>query len=283
MKNYYSTLGVNESASDEEIKKAFRKLAATHHPDKGGDDSKFKEINEAYDNLKTPKKRQEYDTLRKYGSGFGKTGDNFSFNMNDMFSEDVFEDFFSGFSFNNPGGRTRVYRRNPRTNKSVNIKLALSLKEIMQMQERVVSVKLPSGREEIVNIKLPIGCRNNSVFKYKGLGDDTHNNLPRGDLMVNVSVLDSDGFVRNDNDIITERSITCFEAIRGTDIDIKLLDDSVKRVHVPAGTQPGTILQLKSLGLPMPERPTIRGNVLIKIHVTIPRLNERQIEQIKGL
>ena len=118
MKNYYNALGVSETASDNEIKSAFRKLAAQHHPDKGGEEKKFKEINEAYDTLKNTKKRQEYDAMRKYGERNFGSGEGFSFNMNDMFDEDLFQDFFSGYGFG-PGGRgnTRVYTRKPKVNK----------------------------------------------------------------------------------------------------------------------------------------------------------------------
>ena len=103
MKNHYDTLGVSETASDKDIKSAFRKLAGQHHPDKGGDEALFKEVNEAYDTLKNTEKRQEYDAVRKYGGG---RGENFNVNLNDMFNEDVFQDFFSGFGFTPGGGRS---------------------------------------------------------------------------------------------------------------------------------------------------------------------------------
>lgn len=284
MKNYYDALGVSETASDNEIKSAFRKLAAKHHPDKGGDEKKFKEINEAYDTLKNTQKRQEYDTMRKYGSrNFGQ-GENFSFNMNDFFTEDVFEDFFSGFSFG-PGGRgqTRVYRKQPRVNKSVNIRISVSIKEVMQSVEKTLSLRLPSGRDEIVSVKIPAGCQNGATFKYKNLGDDTNPSLPRGDLLVNVSVLDSDGFTRKGNDIWTDRTINCFEAMRGCEFQIRTLDDKVLKVRVPAGTQPGTVINLKGLGMPIHDSLNIRGNILVRINIVIPQLTERELEQIKDL
>ena len=284
MKNYYDTLGVTETASDAEIKKAFRKLAAQHHPDKGGNQSKFQEINEAYDTLKSAEKRNEYDAMRKYGTrNFGK-GENFSFNMNDFFSEDVFEDFFSGFSFG-PGGRgnTRVYQRRPRANKSVNVRLSVSIKEVMQTVDKTLSLRLPSGRDEIVQVKIPAGCQDGATFKYKGLGDDTNPEWPRGDLLVNVNVLDSDGYTRRGNDIWTDRTISCFEAIRGCEFKIRTLDDKTLKVRVPAGTQPGTVINLKGHGMPIHNSLNIRGNILIRVNVIIPQLNERDMEKIKDL
>ena len=246
MKNYYDTLGVAETATDNEIKSAFRKLAAQHHPDKGGDANKFKEINEAYDTLKNTQRRQEYDAMRKYGQRSHGSGTGFNFNSNDFFSEDIFEDFFSGFGFG-PGGRgnTRVYTRRPKVNKSVNVRLSVSIKEVMHNVDKTLSLRLPSGRDEIVQVKIPAGCQDGATFKYKGLGDDSDKNIPRGDLLINVSVLDSDGYTRRGNDIWTDRTINCFEAIRGCEFKIQTLDEKILKVRVPAGTQPGTVINLK--------------------------------------
>jgi curved DNA-binding protein len=284
MKNYYDTLGVSETASDNEIKSAFRKLAAQHHPDKGGNENKFKEINEAYDTLKNTRKRQEYDAMRKYGSRNIGQGENFSFNMNDFFTEDVFEDFFSGFGFG-PGGRgqTRVYRKQPRANKSVNIRISVSIKEVMQSIEKTLSLRLPSGRDEIVSVKIPAGCQNGATFKYKNLGDDTDKNIPRGDLLVTVSVLDSDGYTRKGNDIWTDRTINAFEAMRGCEFQIRTLDDKILKIRVPLGTQPGTVINLKGHGMPVHDALNIRGNIFVRINITIPQLTERELAQIKGL
>lgn len=284
MKNYYDTLGVAETASDAEIKKAFRKLASTHHPDKGGDQTKFQEINEAYDTLKSTEKRNEYDTMRKYGNSRYGQGENFNFNMNDFFNEDTFNDFFTGFSFG-PGGKgqTRVYTRRPRANRSVNVRLSVSIKEVMNNIDKTLSLKLPSGRDEIVQVKIPAGCQNGATFKYKGLGDDTDSKLPRGDLLVNVSVLDCDGYARKGNDVWTEKTINCFEAIRGCEFQLKTLEDKTLKVRVPAGTQPGTVINLKGQGMPIHNSLNIRGNILVRINIIIPQLTERELEQIKGL
>lgn len=284
MKNYYDTLGVAETATDQEIKKAFRKLAAEHHPDKGGSQTKFQEINEAYDTLKNTSKRQEYDTMRKYGQRNFGSGQGFNFNANDFFNEDTFEEFFSGFGFG-PGsrGQTRMYTRRPRVNKSVNVRLSVSIKEVMHTIEKTLSLKLPSGRDEIVQVKIPAGCQNGATFKYKGLGDDTDPKLPRGDLMVNVSVLDSDGFTRKMNDLWTEKTISCFDALRGCEFTIQTLDDKKLKVRVPSGTQPGSVINLKGQGMPVHNSLNIRGNLLIRINIVIPQLTEKELEQIKDL
>jgi curved DNA-binding protein len=279
MKNFYDTLGVAENASEKEIKNAFKVLAKKYHPDQGGDENKFKEINEAYDTLKNPEKRQEYDAMRRYGtrgSGFNQQG-------NDFFSEDIFQDFFSGFGFGPGRGQTRVYRTRPRTNQSVNIRISLSIKEVYRACEKTVSVRLPSGRDEIVHLKIPAGVQNGAVFKYKGLGDDTDANLERGDLLCTVQVLDSDGYTRRGNDLYTDKTISCFDAIRGMEFKIRTLDDRILNVKVPAGTQPSNTIMLKGQGMPVHDTLNIKGNIYIKINISIPELSAKDLEKIKDL
>ena len=279
MKNYYDILGVSEDASSEQIKKAFKDIAKKEHPDRGGDEARFKEANEAYDTLKDTKKRQEYDTIRKYGQP--GTGGNFSFRSGDFFGEDIFEEFFSGFG--NPNIRTRSFRSRPQRNKSVNVRMAVSLKEVMNNIEKTISYKLPSGKEEFATVKIPAGVQNGITFKYKGMGDDSIRNVPRGDLLVQMSVLDCDGFTRDGNDLHTTKTISCFDAIRGCEIEVKELTDKIIKVKVPAGTQPNTILAVKGKGMPVHKTLNIRGNLLVRIMVLVPQLSKEDLKKIKDL
>ena len=198
MKNYYDGLGVNEQSTSADITKAFKDLAKTHHPDRGGDEAKFKEINEAYATLKDSKKRHEYDTMRKFGDAGG--------GAHPFFNEDIFGDFFSGFGNNDftttfnftrgPGGE-RIFRQNrqrQRGNKNVQVRMAISIKEAMNKHEKTINYKLPSGREEFATVNIPAGVQHGVTFKFANMGDDSIKNMPRGDLMVMMSVLDSDGF-----------------------------------------------------------------------------------------
>jgi len=282
MKDYYKILGVSEDSSPDEIKQAFRKLAVQHHPDRGGDEKKFKEANEAYDTLKNESKKQEYDTMRRFGSKMGGQGSGFKFqtgNFNEFFGGDFFEEFMSGMG----GGQRQRFRQRPRVNKDVSIRITMSIKEIMSSVKRTISVKLPSGREEIVDVKIGAGIQNGVVLKYSGLGDDSNSNLPRGNLLIRVTILDSDGFTRKGNDLWTDKTIDAFDAMRGTEFQIKDLQDNIVKVKIPAGTQPGSVLQLKSKGMPVHESLSIRGNMYIKIHVTIPKLTQQQLNKIKDL
>ncbi len=283
MKDYYKILGVSEDASADEIKKAFRKLAVKHHPDRGGDEKRFKQANEAYDTLKNPQKKQEYDTMRKFGSSMGGQGSGFRFtsgNFDEFFGGDFFDEFMSGMGGMNRRSR---FRQRPRVNKDVSIRITMSIKEVMKSVKRTISVKLPSGRDEIVDVKIGAGVQSGVVFKYAGLGDDTDKTLPRGNLLIRVTVLDSDGFTRKGNDLWTDKTIDAFQAMRGHEFTIRDLEDNIVKIKVPAGTQPDSVLQLKSKGMPVHETLSIRGNMYIKIHINIPKLNQEQLNKIKDL
>ena len=288
MKNYYDILGVSEDASNDQIKKAFKDIAKKEHPDRGGDEARFKEANEAYDTLKSSQKRHDYDTMRKFG-GTRQGGGQHPF-----FNEDIFGDFFSGFQngdmdfggkFNftqGPGG-ARTFRSQPRGNRNVQVRMALSIKEAMTQNDKTINYKLPSGRDEFATVKIPAGVQHGVTFKFPGMGDDAIKNVPRGDLMVIMSVLDSDGYTRKGNDLYTDKTIDCFQAIRGHDFNLKTLEDKIIKVKVPAGTQANTLLQVKGQGMPVHKTIGIRGNLYVKIHVLIPQLSAADLKKIKDL
>ena len=288
MKNYYDVLGVNEQSTSAEITKAFKELAKKHHPDRGGDEAKFKEINEAHDTLKSSQKRHDYDTMRKFGSATGE--------QHPFFNEEIFGDFFSGFGggdmdfggrFNftrGPGGE-RIFRQNrqPRGNRNVQVRMAVSIKEAMMHNEKTINYKLPSGRDEFATVKIPAGVQHGVTFKFQGMGDDSIKNMPRGDLMVVMSVLDSDGYTRKGNDLYIDKTIDCFQAVRGHEFNLNTLEDKIIKVKAPAGTQPGTMLTLKGQGMPIHKTIGIRGNLYVKIHVLIPQLSAADLKKIKDL
>jgi curved DNA-binding protein len=288
MKNYYDILGVNEQSTSADITKAFKDLAKQHHPDRGGTQEKFQEINEAHDTLKSSQKRHDYDSMRKFGGGTGGA-------QHPFFNEDIFGDIFSGFgqggdmdfngkfNFTGRNGDQRTFRNVRQGNRSVNVRMAISIKEAMTSDEKTISYKLPSGREEFATVKIPAGVQHGVTFKYTGMGDDSIKNVPRGDLMVQMSVLDSDGYTRKGNDLYTDKTIDCFQAVRGHKIQLKTLEDSVITVNVPSGTQPGTLLMVRSKGMPIHKTIGIRGNLYVKIHVLVPQLSATDLKKIKDL
>ena len=163
MKNYYDILGVNEQSTSADITKAFKDLAKQHHPDRGGTQEKFQEINEAHDTLKSSQKRHDYDSMRKFGGGTGGA-------QHPFFNEDIFGDIFSGFgqggdmdfnskfNFTGRNGDERTFRNVRQGNRSVNVRMAISIKEAMTSDEKTISYKLPSGREEFATVKIPAGA-----------------------------------------------------------------------------------------------------------------------------
>ena len=285
MKDYYKILGVGETATSEQIKKAFKEIAKKEHPDRGGNKDRFQEASEAHDVLKDSQRRHDYDTQRKFGRSDGQ--------QHPFFNEDIFGDFFSGFGggdmdFNGRfnftrDGRTRTFRTGPRANKNVQVRMAISIKEAMMNNEKTINYKLPSGREEFATVKIPAGVQHGVTFKFKGMGDDSIKNVPRGDLMVQMSVLDSDGYTRKGNDLYTDKTIDCFQAIRGHELKLQTLEDSIITVKVPPGTQHGTLLSVKNKGMPVHRTLNIRGNIYIRILVLIPQLSRADLKKIKDL
>ena len=287
MKDYYKILGLGETATNEQIKKAFKDIAKKEHPDKGGNLDRFQEASEAHDTLKDSQKRHDYDTQRKLGSGQGQ---------HPFFNEDVFGDFFSGFQqgrggdmdFNSrfnftQGNQGKSFRTSNRGNRNIQVRMAISIKEAMMNNEKTINYKLPSGRDEFATIKIPAGVQHGVTFKFAGMGDDSIKNMPRGDLMVQMSVLDSDGYTRKVNDLYTDKTINCFQAIRGHELKLKTLEDSVITVKVPAGTQHGTLLSVKGKGMPVHRTLNIRGNLYIRVLVLIPQLSTADLKKIKDL
>ena len=210
----------------------------------------------------------------------GGQGGNFHFTSEDFFGDNIFENFFSGFG--GPNVRTR-FRQRQRTNKSVNVRMAISIKEAMNSMEKTINYRLPSGKEEYATVKIPAGVQHGITFKYKGMGDDSIKRIPRGDLLVQMSVLDTDNYTRQVNDLYTDKTISCFDAIRGCVIQLKTLTNSTINVKVPAGTQPGTLIACKGQGMPIHKTLNIRGNLYVKINIIIPELSNNDLKKIKDL
>ena len=163
------------------------------------------------------------------------------------------------------------------------VRMAISIKEAMNKHEKTINYKLPSGREEFATVNIPAGVQHGVTFKFANMGDDSIKNMPRGDLMVMMSVLDSDGFTRKGNDLYTDKTIDCFQAVRGHSFNLKTLEDKIIKVKVPAGTQPNTLLQVQGQGMPVHKTIGIRGNLYVKIHILIPQLSASDLKKIKDL
>jgi|TARA_B100001964_G_scaffold197011_1_gene221844 curved DNA-binding protein len=259
MATHYETLGVSEKATDKEIKKAYKKLAMQYHPDKGGDEKKFKEISAAYDGLKTTEKRQQYDAQRRFGNNikFTHTNQPFGFNL-----DDIFTDFFGG---QDP---FRQRRRAPK-NRDMTITVPISLENAYNGLKKQISVQLGSGKRQVVDLDFPAGVNNGMTLNYKELGDDSIQGIKPGNLQVRVQVNKNPMWERRSNDLYTFRQIDAFEAILGTIIIIKTMSSKTIKATIKAGTQPGTFIRIPNEGMPI-IRSNQKGHLFVRIDVLIP-------------
>ena len=183
MANAYETLGVPTGASEDEIKKAYRKLASQHHPDKGGDTAKFQEIQNAYETLSDPQKRAQHDNPNPFGHQGGDSHFEFHFGGGDP--HDIFQQFFQhGFGGHNPFQQ----RQQPRRNKDLRINLTINLQETLAEQKKTVSVQTTKGDRFNVDVNIPRGVSNGTTIKYTQMGDNMFDSLTRGDLYVIITV-----------------------------------------------------------------------------------------------
>ena len=276
MSDHYSTLGVDRNANPDEIKQAYRKLASKHHPDRGGDTAKFQEIQLAYDVLSDPQKRANYDNPQPQMGGFdfGSGGIPPGF-------DDLFKHFNFGFS---TGNSTGFSHRATRKNKNLNIYAEISLEEAYNGKDLIANLKLPSGREQIVEVKIPAGIQDSTTLRIPGLGDDSFNNIPRGDVHLNVRILPHSTFVRQGDDLIIAKEINCFNAILGQKVNIDTIDGKTLSVQINPGTQHGQILAISGFGMPKVGDSRFKGRLLISINIKIPTdLTEQQTDLIKQL
>jgi len=278
--DYYSTLGINKNASQDEIKKAYKKMSMQHHPDRtGGDDSKFKEINEAYQTLNDPQKKQMYDQFgtadprqHQYRSG------DFEFNFNGSpfggGMDDIFEQFFGGGS---PFGNRRRA-----VNRPINVAVDVTLEDVLTGKTIGMEIALPTGRTKVVTVDIPAGVEHGQNIRYRGMGEQNIPNVPPGDLNVQIRVRNHPTFQRFGDNILCETKVDAWDLMLGTKAKISTLDNRSIEINIPAGTQPDTLLSCKGEGLPNINS-KIRGNLQIRIKATVTRYNNEQIERIRNL
>lgn len=277
---HYETLGISESASPDEIKKAYRKLASQHHPDKGGDTQKFQEIQSAYDTLQDPAKREQYDHERRNPGG----GFRFNVNGHDMpgmppHMEDMLRNF--GFNFGFPGGEP--FARQPRRNKDLRVEVPVSLVSTLEDQHKTLSIQTTNGNRETVDVNIPRGVVSGTQIKYPNLGDNFFNTLDRGDLYVVIVLHPHAPFEINGIDVTTTVQIDCLTAIIGGDVEVEGIDGSKFVVNLQPGTQNNTVLRIRDQGL-WQIHGSHRGNLYAKIAVTVPRnLTAEQIATIREI
>ncbi len=288
-KDFYEILGVKKDANDQDIKRAYRKMAMEWHPDKHKGDkaaeAKFKEINKAYETLSDPQKRAGYDQFGEAGANFaggggfggGYSGGGFDFNnMQGNFDgqgfADIFEAFFTGFG---------AQRNGPRKGRNLEFELRVTFEEAVFGCEKELMITRPGrGGEkstESIKVKIPAGVDNDSVVRLSGKGEPGVNNGPMGDLYVHIRVSPHKEFVRQNSDVHSALEISLLMAVLGDEVQVKTVHGEVT-LKIPAGTQPGKVFKLKGYGIQKLHSEE-KGDHYVKVQVAIPtKLSKKERE-----
>ena len=294
-KDYYKILGISENANQDEIKKAYRKLAKEYHPDtKGGDkaaENRFKDISEAYAILKDPKKRKEYDLLRQnpFGGGqpggfnyqdFGGQGGGFRVNFgdasNDLGLDDILGNFF-GFGKKRGGARHdfdgdpfRQSRRRP-PQKGADFQADITIPFELAVNGGETTVQTPTGKR--IKLKIHPGMEDGKKVKMTGQGSPGQNGSTSGDLYIIIHVAKHPDFERDGIDLYTNAEINYAQALLGSEIEITTINHKKVKLKIPAGTDSGKTLRLKKLGIQSPQG---TGDLYVRVLITSPKnLNNR--------
>ena len=291
--DYYKILGVNKTASENVIKKAYRKLAMKYHPDhtKGDKSAEetFKKISEAYAVLSDKEKRKQYDT-------FGSAGFQQRYSQEDIFRgfdfESVLSEMFGGsgrfggggkgmrFSFDG-GGPFGSYQRQQQAQpkgSDLEYELPLTLEEVVAGTQKIVSFQ-HKGRSEKITVKIPKGMISGKKLRIAGKGEPSPYGGPSGDLYIKSKVLDNQVYDVQAQDLYINGDIKLSEAILGTNISVPTLSGKELKLKIPAGTKHKTKMRLSGHGLPHMHGKG-QGDLYVRIHVNMPkRLTKKQ----KGL
>lgn len=263
--SHYDTLGVSETATQDEIKKAYRNLSKQYHPDvSGGDETRFKEIAVAYDTIGDPNKRANYDNKRRQEDFFTRFNQQGRYSMSDMFDQ-VF-----GNAFNSQPTRQK--------GQDIRIQLHVSFDEAFHGTSKTFDV---NGKTLRMDFKP--GLKTGQRFRIPGKGAEHQLNstLPNGDLIIEIHVIQDGRFILHGNDIWIEVTAPWYDIMLGCNLQITTPDGEIT-LKIPQGTNPDKTLRLKDKGYPIYNTET-RGSMLVKIHATYPELNAEQLEYIERI
>ena len=291
--DYYEVLGINKNATDDDVKKAYRKLARKFHPDLNPNDKeankKFQQINEANEVLSDAEKRKKYD---QYGENWqhgeeyeqarqskGRSDNAGGQGFSGGADESDFSDFFSSM-FGNAAGESRG-RYTKFRGQDYNSELKLSLQEAYTTHAQTLTV---NGKN--IRITIPAGIENGQTIKLKGYGGKGVNGGPDGDLYITFSITNNTHFKRAGNDLYATQSLNLFTAVLGGEITVDTLGGKIKLTIKPE-TQNNTKIRVKGKGFPVYKKDGEFGDLYVTYNIQIPtNLTEKQKElftQLSGL
>ena len=257
--DYYETLGVTPQSTPNEIKKAYRKLAGKHHPDKGGDAEEFKKIQATYDTLSDPDKKNAYDNPDPFG------GQN-PFGSGSPFGDIFSEVFGGGFG----------QRRQPARNPDGVCDVRVDLYEVYNGCEKTIDVGYAKYK-----LTIPAGTYSGTKFVMHGRGPQQHSHLPPGDLICRVHVMNLPEWDRHNDDLIVKVQCDYFEAMIGTVVRFPHIDGKTFEVKIPARSEPDSRLRLSGKGMPNPSNGR-KGDLYVIVGVGSPTLSDDDIRKIKN-
>ena len=264
MKDPYKILGLEQSATDEEVKKTYRKLAMEYHPDRnGGDDSRFKEIAEAYEILSDPKKKAQWQSQSRFGSG------------SYQFDEQFFEEFLKNQGFSDMFNQRYGYSQNGKGS-NVTAQLQISLEDAYFGTRRELRLGMKN-----VAVTIQPGIMNGQRLKLKGLGQRGMTEDLNGDLILTVIVLDHLDYMIDNKGLHKIHRVDVFEAMLGGKSTIEIFDKKIN-FTIPQGTQNGTVLRIQGKGFPIYNQPERFGDLYVNVLVELPKdLNEDEVSLLK--
>ncbi len=308
--DYYQILGVSKTATKEQIKKAYKKMALKHHPDKNRGDKKseeaFKKINEAYAVLSDDEKRRQYDLLGTEGfsNRFSQEDIFQGFDIGSIFNEfgfggdNIFSRFFGGgntsegkspfsFSFGGApfGNNDHTTKSHPRHHQAkhqdTKIKLSLSFEEAINGGKKAISFNSGKGIDKII-LAIPPGIETGKKLKVKGKGAIDPMTGMRGDLYCQISIVPHKYFKRDGIDLILEKEVRLTELIMGGKISITTLDRKKIELTIPPHTQNNSYLRVKGKGIHLKNKTP--GNLFVKLTIKLPKtLTNEQKDLIQQL